>query len=114
MLAELSRLFWRAWWVWPGASRAEIGDWLYRGMNLAEGVVWLVLAVLVLVRWGRRRHSPWECAYAALFATFGLSDFIEAGQLTTWLILAKLANLIGLLWMRAIVLGRYYPASRTY
>jgi hypothetical protein len=114
MLVELTRLLQRAWWTWPGASRADVGDWLYRGLNLAEGAAWLAFAGLVLARWARHRHSRLEWCYAALFATFGLSDFIEASQLTTWLIIAKLVNLIGLLWLRAIVLRRYYPTSRTY
>lgn len=83
-------------------------------MNLIEGTVWLVFALLVLWRCAKHRHSIIELAYAATFATFGLSDFREAYSLQTWLILCKGVNLVALIWLRAVVIRRYYPTSRVY
>jgi hypothetical protein len=109
----IDALFVHNWWTW----RAADDSWTsraYHWFNLAEGCVWLALAVLVLLRFRRFRRSPLECLYAAAFFTFGLSDFREAWSLDSWLIWLKLVNLVALLWLRQIVLHRWYPASRTY
>jgi len=103
----------KSWWVFNPADPSYF-SWAYRWMNLLEGTAWCVLAVLVLWRFAKHRRSRLELLYAAAFATFGLSDFREAYNLQTWLILAKGANLIALLWLRAQVIGRFYPGSRVY
>lgn len=70
--------------------------------------------MLVLARYFRHRNSALEILYACAFFIFGLSDFREAYLLQPWLILAKGMNLLLLLWLRAVVIRRFYPASRTY
>jgi hypothetical protein len=55
-------------------------DWFmqsYHWLNVIEGVVWLVIAVAVVLRYVRWRNSPLELFYAFGFLTFGLSDFRE-------------------------------------
>lgn len=105
-------LFTRAWWQYqPGQ------DWYaqpYHWLNLIEGCAWLAFGVLVLVRYLRHRHSVLELWYCLAFVTFGLSDFREAYVLQTWLILFKGVNLVALVYLRWIILRRYYPASRTF
>jgi hypothetical protein len=48
------------------------------------------------------------------FAFFGLSDYREAWVLQSWLIWAKIINLVALVWLRATVMRRYYPQSKLY
>jgi hypothetical protein len=55
-----------------------------------------------------------EVAYAMAFGLFGVTDFIEAWRLTSWLIWAKLVNLMVLLLLRRTVLRRFYPQCRLY
>jgi hypothetical protein len=55
-----------------------------------------------------------ELVYSGAFFTFGLTDVREAVHLETWLILAKGANLLALLLLRAHVIRRHYPRSRTF
>jgi len=43
---------------------------------------------------------------------FGLSDFREAWALDSWLVWAKAANLVALLWIRRWVLRSLYPGAR--
>jgi hypothetical protein len=43
------------------------------------------------------------------FFVFGLTDFREAYVLESWLVWAKLANLIALAALRSIVMKRHYP-----
>ncbi len=102
----------RSWWAWqPATDRFSTA---YHYLNLAEGCIWLVLGGLVLARYLRHRRSPLELAYALAFALFGASDFREAFALQSWLIAAKGLNLAALVWLRHVVLGRFYPASRVY
>lgn len=102
----------RAWWTWgPGA---QLPDQIYHYGNIAEGIAWIALGVLVLRRWRLQRHGPLEPLYAAAFVVFGLTDFQEARELSTWLILVKGVNLGILLALRAIVIRRFYPQSRLY
>ena len=99
MSALIEVLFLRNGWAW----RAEAGAWpsaVYRGFNLAEGAVWLVLAGLVLRRHIRFRQSRLEVIYAGAFFSFALSDFREAWSLDSWLIWLKAVNLGALLWLR--------------
>jgi hypothetical protein len=106
-------LLFRSWWKYP-SPRVSWIDVVYHGFNLFEGSVWIVLSCLVLRRFLRHRRSSIELAYAVAFFTFGLTDFREAYVLETWLIWVKGANLIALLWLRSVVIRRYYPASKLY
>jgi hypothetical protein len=105
-------LVYRTWWAYgPDPSWVEVA---LHAFNLFEGSVWLVLSGLVLRRFFRHRHSPIEVMYALAFFTFGLTDFREAYGLQSWLILLKAANLVVLLWLRAIVIKRFYPGSKLF
>ena len=102
----------REWWRYDPAA-----DWYaspYHWINLVEGAAWLIFAALVLTRYARHRHSPIELAYAGAFLTFGVTDFREAYVVHSWLILVKGANLALLLYLRWVVIRRYYPESKTY
>jgi len=112
MNALLHWLIGREWWRYgrPPSAWGEAYHWF----NLIEGAAWLLLAALVAVRAWRHERRAMEWCYAAAFFTFGLTDFREAVALHSWLILLKGANLLALLWLRRIVLRRYYPGSRTF
>jgi hypothetical protein len=103
----------QTWWTYDAAPASTFSR-IYRSINLVEGSIWCLLAALVLLRFVRYRKSGLELLYAGAFLTFGASDFREAIALQTWLILAKGVNLIALIWLRRMVLSRYYPTSRTY
>jgi hypothetical protein len=108
----LDFLFTRTWWVYQPHE-----DWYtepYHWFNILEGAVWLVFAALVLRRYLQHRSSRLEICYALAFAAFGLSDFREAYVVQSWLILGKGAVLASILWLRWIIITRYYPGSRTY
>jgi thiosulfate reductase cytochrome b subunit len=79
---------------------------LYHWFNLAECLFWLVCAAVVGRRWWARRY-PLELAYALSFVAFALSDLREAYALQAWLILAKAANVVLLLGLRARLRPRY-------
>ena len=112
MHATLELLLTRTWWkLAPGADEFSA---VYHYLNLAEGCVWVVLGGLVLVRYFKHRRSAIEPLYALAFVLFGASDFREAYALQSWLILAKGVNLAALLWLRHIVIRRFYPTSRVY
>lgn len=111
MSSLLDFLVMRVWWRYD-----EAADWYaqpYHWLNLVEGSLWFVCAVLVAARYLRHRNSRLELAYAVSFVTFGLSDFREAYVLESWLIGAKGANLVILLLLRRTVLRRFYPDRRT-
>ena len=112
MSSLLELLTTRTWWSYdpqaPGYAQP------YHAFNLFEGFAWWVLAALVLIRYLRHRNSPLELAYGAAFVTFGLSDFVEAYRVTSWLILSKGVNLVALLYLRQLVIRRFYPESKTY
>jgi hypothetical protein len=99
------------WWRYHSAEPLSQA---YHYFNLAEGVAWLVFAALVLRRFRRHRKSWLEVAYALAFVSFGATDFVEAYRLTSGLLLIKGANLGILLWLRAMVIRRYYPGSKIY
>lgn len=106
-------LVFRTWWTY----RSENTPWIeipYHAFNLFEGTAWIVLSGLVLRRFFRYRRSSVEVAYALAFFTFGLTDFREAYALQSWLIWLKAMNLMVLLRLRARVIGRYYPQSKSY
>ena len=103
-------LLWSAVW-WRFDPSAGWTTWLYSGFNTIEGMVWCGLACFTLARWRRRRRSPWEILYSAAFLVFGLTDFYEARELTSWLLWVKAATLAALAVLRWHAL-RLYPESR--
>jgi hypothetical protein len=113
MRDALDILFLRTWWSYECDGGLPYSA-AYHWFNLFEGGVWLVFAALVLARFLRHRHSPLELWYAFAFVTFAVSDFREAWAQSSWLIWLKLFNLIALLWLRHVVMKRYYPLSRVY
>jgi hypothetical protein len=112
MHRALEFLLTRTWWQY--APNGDGFSATYHFANLAEGCVWIALGALVLLRYAKHRRSPIEPIYALAFVLFGASDFREAYALQSWLILGKGVNLAALLWLRHIVIRRYYPASRVY
>jgi len=106
-------LVFRTWWTYRSANAPWV-EVPYHVFNLFEGAVWVILSGLVLHRFLRHRRSTVEVAYALAFFTFGLTDFREAYALQSWLIWLKAANLLALLWLRALVIKRYYPGSKLY
>lgn len=109
----LHELLTRPWWTF---DPAETGGWglAYRWFNLFEGAVWFALAILVLRRWFRHRHSRWEVAYAGAFLAFGLTDFREASVQTAALVVVKALNLAILIALRWQVRRKYYPESSVF
>jgi hypothetical protein len=99
------------WWQYRQSSSLSLA---YHCLNLVEGMIWLILALLVAARFLRWRKSWLEIFYALAFLTFGLTDFREAYRLESWLILLKGANLVLLLWLRREVIRCLYPANRIY
>ena len=65
---------------------------------------------------GLRHHGCFllEIAYSFAFLTFGVTDFREAYALDSWLIWLKAGNLLILLWLRSLVIKRFYPESKLY
>ncbi len=113
MAAIFDFLFLRTWWTYATA-RYPAQAIPYHFFNLFEGTAWIVFAVLVLVRYARNRRNTIEIWYAVAFFAFGLTDFREAYVLQSWLIWVKLVNLGLLLWLRAIVIRRFYPESKLF
>jgi hypothetical protein len=111
MLVDL--LWNRAWWQYRPRDPSAF-SLPYHAFNLFEGTAWLAFAVLVLWRYVKHRRSAIEIVYAMAFLSFGLTDFREAYALTSWLVWAKLANLILLARLRSTVIRRYYPSSELY
>jgi hypothetical protein len=106
-------LVYRTWWSYRSGNPPWV-EIPYHAFNLFEGTVWVVLSGLVLRRSLKYRHSTVEVVHALAFFTFGLTDFREAYALQSWLIWLKAANLLALLWLRALVIKRYYPESKLY
>lgn len=113
-LSQLVDILWfRAWWRYPQPT----DPWFsipYHIFNLFEGVCWVWFACLVFGRYWKFRHSKIEIVYSLAFFTFGLTDFREAYVLQSWLVWAKLANLIVLVVLRSIVMERYYPDRKLF
>jgi len=109
----LDLLFTHTWWSWAGGDRSwhSIAVHVF---NLIEGLVWWIFSALVIVRHLRFRKSRAELAYSAAFLAFGVTDFIEAYALTSWLIWIKLVNLVVLWRLRAVSLKKWYPGSRLF
>lgn len=107
-------LWWHEWWRFDPRGPTSDFIWQY-GFNLFEGVSWLVFAGLVIRRYFRSRKSrALEFSYATSFVLFGISDFIQAYRLTSWLLVWKLVNLIVLLALRRVVMARHYPESKLF
>ena len=106
-------VFVRIWWIYDAEEPLGFSA-CYHWFNILEGLVWLVFSALVLLRFLRHRQSRIELCYFALFAAFGVSDFVEAWQQSSWLIWLKLINLSGLVWTRERVMRRHYPEARVY
>lgn len=104
------------WWSFA-ESENPLHAWVYRGINLIEGLFWLGFAVAVMIRRAKQaktKRSSIELLYALAFFTFGLTDFREAVALQSWLIWLKIANLI-LLWkLRQRVMKSLYPESKLF
>ena len=113
-LGRLGDFLWsRVWWKYPDPN----DPWFsipYHIFNLFEGSCWLVFAGLVLRRYVISRRSRLEILYAVAFFTFGLTDFREAYVLQSWLVWAKLLNLLLLIWLRWLAIRRWYPGSRWF
>ena len=74
-----------------------------------------MFAVAVIRRyWRSQKSKSLELNYAAAFALFGVSDFIQAYRLTSWLLVWKLVNLVALLVLRRAVIKRLYPESKLF
>jgi hypothetical protein len=74
---------------------------VFNFFNICEGVLWIGIALGFAFVYGRRRQNGDLMAAAGLlFATFGLSDFVEiqtGGWYKPWWLLAwKSPNLLGL------------------
>lgn len=108
---------WRhTWWSFAG-SQDPVHAWVYRSINLIEGLFWIGFCVAVWVRRQRQpvdRRRPIEHWYALAFFVFALTDFREAVALQSWLIWIKLINLFVLLWLRKRVMTTLYPDSKVF
>ncbi len=112
-MSTLGTILNKSWWKYSASDPALFSQ-IYHAFNLAEGLAWCMLAALVLRRYFKHRHSTVEISYALAFVAFGASDFREAYALETWLIFAKFINLVCLALLRAQVIRRFYPESKTY
>ena len=106
-------IFWHDWWSYSKTS-PDLFSVVYHWFNIAEGVVWIVLAGLVFFRFAVHRKSSFEIAYSVAFIAFAITDFREAWTQSSWLIWLKLVNLILLLWLRQRVMSRNYPTAGIY
>ena len=112
MIEIVRFLSFRTWWQYDPAA-----DWYalpYHWTNLIEGCFWVGFAVLVFVRYARHKHSAIELVYVLAFLTFGVSDFREAYVVQSWLILFKGTNLAALLYLRWLVIKRFYPGAKVF
>lgn len=91
-----------------------MGDRVYRGFNLLEGLIWLGFSVLVLRRWFAHRRSMAEWSYALAFIVFGMTDFREAYAQSAWLVLVKGGVLAWLLALRHRATRIWYPGAKLY
>ena len=69
--------------------------------NICEGILWITISIGVLVVLYRRRQNPGlTILLAVLFATYGISDWVEVttgGWYKPWWMLTwKASNLVGL------------------
>lgn len=69
--------------------------------NVCEGILWVAVAIGVLVvLWRKRQNPDLTILLAGLFATYGLSDWVEIGTggwyKPWWMFTWKAANLVAL------------------
>ena len=106
-------IFTQVWWRYD----SQDGSWLsevYHVFNLLEGAIWLILGVLVAQRFRLFHRSRLEIIYSVAFVTFAASDFREAWQQSSGLILLKLCNRLALFWLRRNVMRNFYPEASLY
>ena len=111
--AILPKIILQVWWNWDSED-PSLFSFCYHWFNLTEGFIWVVFAGLVHRRFLMERRSSIEPAYAGLFLAFGISDFQEAWEQSTWLICLKLINILLLFRVRRHNLDQFYPSSRLY
>ncbi len=109
MLRSLEDMLGKQWWIYDPGSHWHV---VYHWFNIAEGAIWCLLGLVVARRFLLNQRSLWEVFYALAFFLFGISDFVEAQGLYTWLIVYKAINLLLLILLRGYVLKRHYPESR--
>lgn len=102
-----------SWWRYSPSEPFGYSHF-YHWFNVAEGTAWCVIGALAARRFQKRRKSRWELVYVAAYISFGVTDFVEARALTTWLILFKGANLLLLFYLRSYLLRRHYAESKTF
>ena len=108
-----SILFRKVWWQYDVTDTSWFSI-VYHWFNIAEGVAWVVFAILVLMRFSQHRKSKLELWYAFTFLLFGITDFREAWQQSSPLIWIKLLILIALLWLRKVVLTKFYQEAKLF
>jgi hypothetical protein len=113
MTLVVELLWFKVWWKFPHPVD-PLFSIPYHVFNLFEGTCWAILAFLVLRRYLIHGRSLVGVGYAAAFLTFGLTDFREAYELSSWLVWLKLINLIVLIQLRRVVMKRWYPESNLY
>ena len=114
-MTDWADLLWcRTWWTFDPNGSVQDLIWQH-GFILVEGFCWLVFAGLVVRRyWRLRKSMRLELSYATAFLLFGVSDFIQAFRLTSWLLVWKLINLIVLLVLRHRTIRSLYPESKVF
>jgi len=103
----------RVWWTWTPADPSVFSQ-VYHWFNLLEGCAWAIFAVLVLSRFQQHRQSLWEVPYSLTFLSFGLTDFCEAWEQSTWLIVVKGIHVIALFRLRQVIMTHHYPTATLY
>lgn len=98
------------WWTFQPES-ASVWSYLYRGFNITEGFFWIGFAIVVMLRFFRNRKSNLEVLYAIVFFIFGLTDFVEAYEMSAPLLLAKAVIVVALFTLRSFVHQKFYPTA---
>lgn len=98
------------WWTFQPES-ASAWSYLYRNFNIVEGFFWIGFATVVLRRYLQHRKSNLEVLYAAVFLIFGLTDFVEAYEMSAPLLLAKAVIVVALFSLRSFVHQKFYPTA---
>ncbi len=106
-------LFTEVWWQYA-PNDGQYFSSAYHWFNIAEGLAWLSLSGLVLLRFLKHRNSLHECIYSVTFLAFGITDFVEAWQQSSCLIWLKLGVLLFLFRIRRFVISHWYPDARIY
>jgi len=110
MWQSLSEMLAKQWWVYS-AEATDLSHF-YHWFNIVEGTIWCLIGLFVFRRYLENQHCLSEVAYGVGFFLFGISDFVEAQGLYTWLILYKALNIIALLGLRRHLLRRHYTEAK--